>query len=226
MAREVMNIPEQPRSELELSGVLDNELARLARDGSACAVRMIVQRHDQRLYRIARAIVRDSTEAEDVMQDAYLSAFGSLDKFRSDATLSTWLTRIVVNKAINHLKRGSMMVSLNTAENLERLEAELVDVPYLASELDPESATARSQLRDLLQRAIDKLPEPFRIVLVMRMIEQISGKKTASSLGISEITVRTRLHRAKKLMRDQLRITLAYGFRATKTKGPTRILAE
>jgi RNA polymerase sigma-70 factor (ECF subfamily) len=197
-----MNMPEQPRSEME---VVDNDLVRLAREGSACAVRLIIRRHNPRLYRVARAIVRDSTEAEDVMQDAYLSAFGSLDKFRADASLSTWLTRIVVNKAINHLRRENMM-------DVERLEAEVVALPNLASELDPETATARSQVRDLLQGAIDNLPEPFRVVLVMRMVEQLTAKKTASCLGIREVTVRTRLHRAKKLMREQLQKTLASAF--------------
>jgi hypothetical protein len=97
-----------------------------------------------------------------------------------------------------------------TVVDVERVEAGIVDVPNLASELDPERATARSQTRDLLQRAIENLPEPFRVVLVMRMVEQLSARRTASSFGIHEVTGRARLHCAKQLMRAQLQTTLAF----------------
>ena len=107
-----MDMPEQPTSELALSRVVDAELVRLAREGSVSALRLIVRRHNQRLYRVARAIVRDDTEAEDVMQEAYLSAFRHLATFRADASLATWLTRIVVNKAIGHLRPERIMVPL------------------------------------------------------------------------------------------------------------------
>ena len=173
------------------------------------ALRLIVRRHNQRLYRVARAIVRDDTEAEDAMQEAYLSAFRNLAKFRADASLATWLTRIVVNKAISRLRRESIMVPLDVLDNVERPDPDVGIMPNLASELDPEQAAARSQVRDLLERAIDNLPKPFRVVFVLRMVEQLNVKETASSLGIREETVKTRLHRAKRLMREQLQTTLA-----------------
>ncbi|PVE20443.1 RNA polymerase sigma factor [Microvirga sp. KLBC 81] len=200
-------MPEQPTSELALSRVVDAELVRLAREGSASALRLIVRRHNQRLYRVARAIVRDDAEAEDVMQEAYLSAFRHLAKFRADASLATWLTRIVVNKAVGHLRRERIMVPLDAVDKVEWPDADAM--PHHASELDPERTAARSQVRDLLERAIDNLPEPFRVVFVMRMVEQLSIKETACSLGIPEETVKTRLHRARKLMRDQLQAKLA-----------------
>jgi RNA polymerase sigma-70 factor (ECF subfamily) len=143
------------------------------------------------------------------MQDAYLSAFANLAKFRADASLATWLTRIVVNKAINRLPREDVVVPLEVVEHLERPKGEIVGMPHLASEFDPETTAARSQVRDLLERAIDNLPEPFRIVFVMRMVEELSVKETASSLGIPEETVKSRLYRAKKMMREQLEPTLA-----------------
>ena len=203
-----MDMPEQPTSELALSRVVDAELVRLAREGSASALRLIVRRHNQRLYRVARAIVRDDAEAEDVMQEAYLSAFKHLATFRADASLATWLTRIVVNKAIGYLRPERIMVPLETIDKVAWPDAGVVAMPPLASEFDPESIVARSQVRDLLERAIDNLPEPFRVVFVMRMVEQLSIKETACSLGLREETVKTRLHRARKLMRDQLQATL------------------
>lgn len=198
-------MPEQPASELEL--LVDAELVRLAREGSVSALRLIVRRYNQRLYRVARAIVRDDTEAEDVLQEAYLSAFRNLAQFRADATLATWLTRIVVNKAIDRRERADIMLPLATLDDIEK--SDIAAMPHLASASDPEMTAARSQIRALLERAIDNLPEPFRVVFVMRMVEQLDIKETASALGLREETVKTRLHRAKALMREQLHTTLA-----------------
>jgi RNA polymerase sigma-70 factor, ECF subfamily len=207
-----MDMPEQPTSELALSRLIDAELVRLAREGSVSALRLIVRRHNQRLYRVARAIVRDHTEAEDVMQEAYLSAFRNLATFRADASLATWLTRIVVNRALGHVRPEAIMVPLDAAA-----DAAWPDVvgAHPASETDPELVAARSQVRELLERAIDSLPEPFRVVFVLRMVEQLSVEETASSLGLREETVKTRLHRAKKLMRAQLATKLGSAFTDT-----------
>lgn len=182
-------MPEQPRSELELSRLVDVELARLAREGSVSALRLIVRRHNQRLYRVARAIVRDDAEAEDVLQEVYLSAFANLARF--------------VNKAVGRLRPERMMVPLDRIDEPQRMQGE-IGLSDLASRVDPERSAAQSQVRALLEHAIDNLPEPFRVVFVMRMVEQLSVRETASSLGIPEDTVKTRLHRAKKLMREQL----------------------
>jgi len=197
---------EQPGSELESSSHVDTDLVRAAQEGSASAARLIVRRHNQRLYRVARAIVRDDTEAEDVLQEAYLSAFRSLTSFRADASLSTWLTRIVANKAIGRLKRGEMAISLDALDKIDWVQAEVVGMPHF--DLDPERTATRSQVRELLERAIDNLPTSFRVVFVLRLVEQLSVKEAASSLGIPEETVKTRLHRAKKLMREQLQTEL------------------
>jgi RNA polymerase sigma-70 factor (ECF subfamily) len=197
---------EQPRSELELSRLVDVELVRAAQEGSASALRLIVRRHNQRLYRVARAIVRDDTEAEDVLQEAYLSAFRSLADFRAEASLATWLTRIVANKAISRLQRDDTTVPLDALDKIDWIQAEVVGMPHL--DLDPEKTAARGQVRELLERAIDNLPALFRVVFVMRMVEQLSTKDTASALGIPEETVKSRLHRAKKLMREQLQTDL------------------
>jgi RNA polymerase sigma-70 factor (ECF subfamily) len=202
-----MGMPKQPASELALSGLVDAELVRHACAGSVSALRLIVRRHNQQLYRVARAIVRNDTEAEDVLQEAYLSAFRHLAQFRADASLATWLTRIVVNKATDRRQRADMMLPLDALDKFQRPDVTVT--PDLAAELDPERTAARSQIRALLERAIDNLPEPFRVVFVMRMVEQLDIKETASALGLREETVKTRLHRAKALMREQLQPTLA-----------------
>ena len=201
-----MDMPEQPTSELALSRLVDTELVRLAREGSASALRLIVRRHNQRLYRVARAIVRDDTEAEDVMQEAYLRAFRNLAKFRADASLATWLTRIVVNTAVGHRRREAVMVPLDAVHDARWRD--VVALRISRPKLDPEQAAARSQVRDLLEHAIDSLPEPFRVVFVMRMVEQLSIEETASALDLRTETVKTRLHRAKRLMRGQLEAKL------------------
>lgn len=198
-------MPKQPRSELGLSRLEEADLVRLAREGSASALRLIVRRHNQRLYRVARAIVRDDTDAEDVLQEAYISAFANLGKFRADASLSTWLTRIVVNEAVKRLGRENVMLPLETIGTTERPDTELV-AAHLGTVVDPERSAARKQLRDRLEHAIDELPEAFRVVFVMRMVEQLSIKETASALGVREETVKTRLHRAKKLLREKLQV--------------------
>jgi RNA polymerase sigma-70 factor, ECF subfamily len=122
---------EQPRSELELSSLVDTELVRAAQEGSASAARLIMRRYNQRLYRVARAIVRDDTEAEDVLQEGDLSAFRSLTSFRGNASLSKWLTRIVANKAIG--RRGDMAMPLVELDKLDWIQAEVVGMPHLDS---------------------------------------------------------------------------------------------
>lgn len=203
-----MGMAAQTDADLQLSRLADAELVRLAREGSLSAKRLIVRRHNQRLYRVARAILRDDTEAEDALQDAYVSAFRSLAAFRGEAMLSTWLTRIVVNEALGRLRSRTRTVAWDDLGNRAQQEAEVEGLSERASQADPETSAARSQIRRLLERAIDDLPAPFRVVFVMRMVEQLSVKETASVLGVPEETVKTRLFRARKLLREGLETEL------------------
>ena len=180
------------------------DLVARARRGDAAAVRLIIGQHNQRLYRIARSIVRDDGEAEDVLQEAYARAFTHLATFRGEARLGTWLARIVMNEALGRLRGRRATVELNAMTEGDARHAEIIPFPNANPQIDPETAVAQRELRALLERAIDELPESFRTVLVARLIEGMSVEETAELIGIVPETVKTRLHRARRLLRDAM----------------------
>jgi RNA polymerase sigma-70 factor, ECF subfamily len=186
-----------------LEGLGDAELADLAGRKVDGAFRVIVQRHNRRLYRIARAVLRNDSEAEDVVQEAYVRAFTNLAEFRGDAGLATWLSRIVLNEALGRIRRHRPTADLTSLEN-SPAQAEIIPFPLASSQLDPERTMAQRQIQLLLEQEIDKLPDDFRVVLVARVIEEMSIEETAALFGLRAETVKTRLHRARKLLRDAL----------------------
>jgi RNA polymerase sigma-70 factor (ECF subfamily) len=166
------------------------------------AIRTIIQKHNQRLYRVARSIVREDAEAEDVLQDAYLHAFSNLAAFRGDSRLSTWLTRIVVNEALQRLRRRkpSSGIPLNVEGG-----AQVIPFPGAPHQSDdPERTMAQREICQLVEQAIDALPQEFRTVLVARILEGMSVEETAEALDMRPETVKTRLHRARRLLKDAL----------------------
>jgi len=180
----------------------DVELVRraLARDGGA--FRAIMQKHNRRLYRIARGILRNNADAEDAVQDAYVSAFANLGSFRGESALATWLSRIVMNAALGRLrKRNTVDIA---AREPARSEAEIIQFPLSTPNDDPERTMAQRQILQLVEQATDNMPEAFRLVFVTRVIEGMSVEETSELLGIEPETVKTRLHRARQLVRDQL----------------------
>src|SRR6516162_1435483 len=178
----------------------DAELAGRALARDAGAFRAIMQKHNRRLYRIARSILRNNTEAEDAVQDAYVSAFTHLASYRGQSTLATGLSRIVMNEALGQLRRRRPTVDLAAV----RSEAEIIQFPLSTPSDDPERTMAQRQILQLVEQATDNLPEVFRLVFVTRVIEGMSVKETSELLGIKPETVKTRLHRARQLVRDQL----------------------
>ncbi len=181
------------------------DLVRRATRGEETAVRIIMQTHNRRLYRVARSIVRDGAEAEDVLQEAYLHAFQSLAGFRGDASLATWLTRIVLNEALQRVRRHTDTPA-SQVEPPKQWASHVIPFPINGIPgADPERAMAQRQLCQLVERAIDDLPQDFRTVLVARIVEGMSVDETAALLGIRPETVRSRLHRARRM----LRVTLA-----------------
>ncbi|CAB1367551.1 RNA polymerase sigma factor [Denitratisoma oestradiolicum] len=180
----------------------DIELARSIAAGDHDAFKVLMRRHNQTLYRTARSILRNDGEAEDVVQEAYLLAYRSIQGFRGDAKLSTWLIRIVVNLAIRRKQR-------------QRRDGEVfTDVPDASDEgardmgethgCNPEATASNNELRQMLEAHIDRLPDMYRQVFVLRGIEELNVEETAEVLGIPEATVRTRFFRARHTLREGL----------------------
>jgi RNA polymerase sigma factor (sigma-70 family) len=198
-----------PMSAASSSAVDDAELVRrVARDDHA-AFEALMRRHNSRLFRVARAILKDDAEAEDALQDAYLDACRHIGDFRGDAPPATWLTRIVINQGLMRLrrrKRDRVVVPFaerwTTERGIEQDQAE-ADVADESIE-SPPGAVLRGEIRRLLERRIDDLPVAFRTVFVMRDVEDMSVQETADCLSIPAATVRTRLFRARVLLREAL----------------------
>lgn len=180
------------------------ELVERARGGDEMAFRLITERHNRRLYRIARTILQNDAEAEDAVQESYLRAFAALPGFRGLASLSTWLTRIVINEALGRKRKQRPTIGLEEMDAIQQNTAQVVQFPNMNSDTDPERSAAQRQIRALLEQSIDALPESFRVVFVMRDVEEMSIEETATFLGIRPETVKTRLHRARRLLRRSL----------------------
>jgi RNA polymerase sigma-70 factor (ECF subfamily) len=183
----------------------ESELVTRAKAGDTTAIRTIVRQNNRRLFRVARSILKDDGEAEDAVQEAYVRAFNQLSSFEGRAKLSTWLTRIVVNEALGRLRKR--VPETATAAELERAAgrdaATIIPFP-LSAQLDPERAMAQSEINAMLEQAIDALPDVYRIVLVARVIEEMSVEETAQLFELNPETVKTRLHRARALLRQDM----------------------
>lgn len=191
---------------VDYAALSEPALVDLARAGQREAFEAIMGRCNQRLFRVARAVLRDDNEAEDVLQEAYLRAFAKLDSFRGQSSLLTWLTQITLNEARGRLRRRRGTASI---EDIGGESAAILAFPAPAGASDPEASAARSETRRLLERAVDDLPDAFRLVFIMREIEECSVEETATQMGIKPETVKTRLHRARRMLRESLRVQLA-----------------
>jgi RNA polymerase sigma-70 factor (ECF subfamily) len=184
-------------------GAADAELVARARGRDEAAVRAIMQSNNRRLYRIARGILRNDSEAEDVVQETYVRAFTHLQDFRGDSSLATWLARIAMNEALGRLRRQRPGVEW-TSLPPGTLEAQIIQFPLSAASEDPEKSMAQREIQHVVEHAIDELPDAFRIVFITRVIEGMNVEETAEILGVKPETVKTRLHRARTMLRDNV----------------------
>lgn len=190
----------QPVVETELHAP-EADLVRRAVARDTWAISTIIKRYNRRLYRVARSVVRDDGDAEDVLQEAYTKAFAALHNFRNESGLATWLTRIVFNEALQWRRRRIEAPTEVPTEN----ETQVIPFPVLGRrDVDPETSLAQRQICALMEEAIDDLPDDFRTVLIARAIEGMSIEDTATLLGLKPETVKTRLHRARRLLKKDL----------------------
>jgi RNA polymerase sigma-70 factor (ECF subfamily) len=180
----------------------DRAMAIRVTAGDAGAFESLMRQYNRRLYRLARATLRDRTEAEDVLQDAYIRAYQSIGSFRGDASLGTWLSRLVLNECFARMRRTVRRENVVPMVSGSR-HAE--STRMIIDESDsPDREAGRVQMRELLERKVDALPEDFRTVFVLRSVEELSVDETAETLGIPEETVRSRHFRAKNLLKASL----------------------
>jgi RNA polymerase sigma-70 factor (ECF subfamily) len=184
-----------------LGDLPDPLLVERAQRGDARAFEALMRRYNRRLFRIARGVLQDDSAAEDAVQEAYLSAFTHLDRYEPTGKFGAWLARIALNEALM-LRRKTRPNDLS----LDQLDPAATDGEENATTASEPSAdyAETAQVRELLENAIDALPEAFRMVFLLRMVEQLSISETAASLGLTEATVRSRLHRAQRLLRAGL----------------------
>jgi RNA polymerase sigma-70 factor (ECF subfamily) len=180
------------------ASLLDEEIVERVLDGELSAFELIMRRYNQRLFRIARSIVGNDDETEDVLQDTYISAFEHLRQFAGRAKFSTWLTRIAIHAALARRTRRRRIhaVDFHDPENSRM-------VPQTPEDSAEQQASA-TELAELLTRAVDALPEDLRLVFALRLIEGLDTSESASCLRLSEANVKIRLHRARALLRNRI----------------------
>ncbi|MDX1711544.1 MAG: RNA polymerase sigma factor [Rhodovibrionaceae bacterium] len=183
----------------------DPELVRGTLNGDAGAFEAIMRRYNQRLFRLARSVMRDEGEAEDIVQEAYVRAYSSLAGLSDPTSLGAWLGRIVMNEAISRKRGQSRFADAPGASGDERSEGfERLLNAARPTAPNPEDLAAMTEIRRLVEQAIDELPDAFRSVFVLRAVEQMSTAETAEYLEISPQTVKTRLHRGRQLLQAAL----------------------
>lgn len=210
----------------------DAELVQLALCGHRDAFSQIMSRNNQRLFRIARGIVNDGAQAEDVVQEAYFHAFDKLTTFRGDASLPTWLARIVVNEARRRLRDERPRVDLAQLDKSSRDDSCQMPLRSKFGEEDPAACASRAQIRTVIEHALGQIPAPFRVVFMLREIEECTVEETAAILDIRAETVKTRLHRAHRLLRMTLKGTMeatlheAFPFLGTRCRRMTEAVLD
>jgi len=185
---------------LAASGCLsDEQIVEKVLTGQTALFEVVMRRHNERLYRAARAIVRDESEAEDVMQQAYVNAYSHLRQFDGRSRFSTWLTRIAIHEALSRARRRGRYTNMDT-EPISGPTA----VTSIASTPDPERLAFSRELGALIEAAIDRLPDGAREVFILRKVEGMSTEEVAATLDVSEAVVKTRLSRARAALRCEL----------------------
>jgi RNA polymerase sigma-70 factor (ECF subfamily) len=192
---------EYGRAGAEMTALPDSEIVKRVCAGESALFEILMRRHNQRVYRAARAVVKDEAEVEDVMQQAYINAFTHLHQFEERSQFSTWLIRIALHEAFGRRRKMRRTESLTANQsNLDEDHGELMDT-IASPRADPERQAYAQELSRLLEAAVDTLPETYRTVFMLRDVEGLSTSETGEGLGLGEEAVKTRLHRARGMIR-------------------------
>jgi len=179
----------------------DADIVRRVRAGDSALFEVLMRRHNQRVYRVARAVLKDEADVEDVMQQAYINAFTHLDQFEERSQFSTWLTRIVLHEAFDRRRKAQRSESRAPVESyLDDDRGDFMD-RFESPIADPERQAYAQELTRVLEAAVDMLPDTYRMVFMLRDIEGLSTSETGEGLGLGAEAVKTRLHRARAMIR-------------------------
>jgi RNA polymerase sigma-70 factor (ECF subfamily) len=182
-----------------LAALPDVEIVRRVLAGDSALFEILMRRHNQKVYRAVRAVLNEETEAEDVMQQAYLNAFTHLHQFEERSQISTWLIRISLNEAFRRRRKMRLPESMaHLPSDSDR--GEFMDA-LISPHADPERQAYAQELRRVLESAVDTLPETYRTVFMLRDVEGLSTSEAAAGLGLGDEAVKTRLHRARAMIR-------------------------
>jgi RNA polymerase sigma-70 factor (ECF subfamily) len=192
------------QAKVDYSALDDLLLARLCSQRDRVAQRLVITRNNQRLFRAAWSILKDRAEAEEAVQSGYLSAFTAISNYEGRSSLSTWLTRIIINESLGRLRAQRRRRAFLETEGVSLVDMYRDRLARASEPAAPDATVAREQLRTLIERAVASLPEGFRSVFVLREVEGMSVEETAEALGIPASTVKTRLHRARAKLQQAL----------------------
>ena len=199
MSFDVQTQHQQAQDFTDLSN--ENEILKRIVEGEKHLYGLIIRKYNQRLYRVAISIINNESEVEDVMQTAYIKAYEHLAKFRFGSSFSTWITRILINESLMHLKKADQISNAKRENKFPNHEEAVVQTPLMK--------VINSELKTLLEFSIRELPEKYRTVFIMRELENMSVSETMECLGITEANVKVRLNRAKVILKDKLRDYIA-----------------
>jgi RNA polymerase sigma-70 factor (ECF subfamily) len=181
------------QQELQISQIPDEALIKTILDGDKKAFEHIIRKYNQRLFRTGMSILNNDADVEDAMQTAYINAYLHLDKFKNNSSFATWLTRIMINQCLGQIRKTRMLrTDIRSQDNSTTM-------------VTPDSELNNKELSALLENAIEQLPEKYRLVFVLREVEDLSVKETAEVLDIAASNVKTRLNRAKTMLKDHLK---------------------
>jgi RNA polymerase sigma-70 factor, ECF subfamily len=198
-----MQPPVHPAEVSGSSALSDSDVVALVRTGDTALFEILMRRYNQRLFRVTRAILRDDTESEDAVQQAFVSAYLHLEQFAGAARFSTWLTRIALNEALARVRQRNRRAEVDLPDGGDAMDAMRLDATR-ADGNSPEERAAQRELTSLLERAIDALPDMYRVPIMMREVQQLDVAEIAECLELTEEAVKMRVHRGKSMLRETL----------------------